>query len=288
MEEKRLAIVGIFYDGYYDLWEDFLELFSKFWPDCPYPKYIVDINKNLEFGNDYDFTVIHAGDGAEYSRKVQTALDTIDADYFCLLLEDFYMGENVKKNPFPAIIDFMNCNSLEYYSMPLKEFQDAVAPRPKLIKGEKIEKVTIDEEYPVCCQPAVWSRGFLKKCIGHENYNAWIFEGIYVKSKAAHREDFVKMLCIDNSNPLHLYHGALQGKIVPTTYKHFKNIGYDFKNHREILSEEKYKKHIRKIQIKRYTPIKIQKLIKKYFHTNSVIDKYDEDIRSLMRKMNVE
>ena len=31
-----LAIVGIFWDGYYDMWEDFLELKEKFWRDCPY------------------------------------------------------------------------------------------------------------------------------------------------------------------------------------------------------------------------------------------------------------
>ncbi len=27
---KKLAIVGIFYDGYYDIWKDFLDLIDKY------------------------------------------------------------------------------------------------------------------------------------------------------------------------------------------------------------------------------------------------------------------
>lgn len=34
---KKLAIVGIFYDGYYDIWGDFLDLIDKYWEDNPYP-----------------------------------------------------------------------------------------------------------------------------------------------------------------------------------------------------------------------------------------------------------
>ena len=70
----KLAIVGTFYDGYYDLWEDFLELFYTNWPDCPYPLYIVNDEKELSFKKEYKVNVIHAGHKAEYSQRVQTAV----------------------------------------------------------------------------------------------------------------------------------------------------------------------------------------------------------------------
>ena len=73
--KTELAIVGIWYDGYYDIWEDFLELKEKFWPDCPYPMYIVNQTKELTYEKKYDATVIHAGADAEYSKKIQTAID---------------------------------------------------------------------------------------------------------------------------------------------------------------------------------------------------------------------
>ena len=47
MKRQDLAIVGIWYDGYYDIWEDFLELKEKFWKDCPYTMYIVNQTKEL-------------------------------------------------------------------------------------------------------------------------------------------------------------------------------------------------------------------------------------------------
>lgn len=283
--KNKFAIVGIFYDGYYDLWEDFFELFNKFWPDCPYPKYIVDNSKDLEFDYDYGFKVIHAGEGAEYSRRVQTALEKIDADYYFLILEDFFVGKSIDRDPFDGIIDFMIKNGIEYYSMPLQEFQDGDKPRKQFESCEAIDKFTTKDEYLISCQPAVWMKSFLEKCIGNENYNAWIFEGIYVKSNDAHKQEFVDKLCMDRSNPLHLYHGALQGKIVPTTYRYFESVGYKFRNEREVLSDEVYGKHLRKIKIKRYTPFWIQKLIKKTLKTNSVIEKYNYEIYGVMKKM---
>ena len=276
----KIAIVGIFFDGYYDLWEDFLELFGKFWPDCPYPKYIVDNLKNLEFEKNYNFNVIHAGETAEYSRKVQTALEEIDADYYYLILEDFFIGKPITEDPFPAALAYMNKFNVEYYSMPLKEFQSEK-------KKCNIERLKANKEYTVGCQPAVWSKDFLKKCIGNENYNAWIFEGIYAKSEQAHTKEFLDKLCIDYSNPLHFYHGALQGKILPSTYLYFQSIGYEFKNKREVLSKEEYNKYLRKKMIKKCIPVWMQIIIKKYIKTNSVIERYDEEIHYVMNKMGI-
>lgn len=104
---KDLAIVGIFWDGYYDMWEDFLELKEKFWKDCPYPLYIVNQAKNLNFQKKYDVTVIHAGESAEYSKKVQTALAQIDSDYFLLLLDDFFFSAEIQGAVFDETISFM-------------------------------------------------------------------------------------------------------------------------------------------------------------------------------------
>jgi hypothetical protein len=75
----------------------FSELFSSHWPDCPYELYIVNNEKELDYEKKYKVKVLHAGKEAEYSRKVQTALSKIDADYYLLLLEDFLLEVNVLK-----------------------------------------------------------------------------------------------------------------------------------------------------------------------------------------------
>ncbi len=284
---SKLAIVGIFYDGYYDIWEDFLELFEKFWPNCPYEKYIVNDIKDLEFPKDYGFKVIHAGKDAEYSKRVQTAVSQIDADYLLLVLEDFFVGNPVSNQKIADILSFVESEGIKYYSMPLEDFQ-WVNKRPQYKNFKGLERLSPKDEYTICCQPAIFKKDFLRQCIGVSNYNAWVFEGVYTKSKYAHTEEFLNGTCVDNSNPLQMYHGALQSKMLPKTVEHFASVGYTFKNKREILSSKQIKKHDFKKLIKKTLPIWAQNFLKKVFKTNSVLERYNQEISAVMSELGID
>lgn len=282
----ELAIVGIFWDGFYDLWEDFLELKERFWKDCPYPLYIVNQTKDLGFPKDYDVTVLHAGAEAEYSKKVQVALQNINADYYLLLLDDFFFSKNIKGGILDGVLDYIKVKSVEYYCMPLYEF---IAPL--VGKAGKISDVPYrlkeSDEYTLSCQPAIWKRDFLQKCIGTGNYNAWVFEGIYATSKIAHQFDFLKNCLTINNNPLCLLHGALQGKMVPDTMDYYNNIGYTMFNKREALTPSVYRRHQLKSTIKSIIPLPIQRIIKKIFKVNSIYGRYSKEIEEEMERMGI-
>ena len=122
----KLAIVGIFFDGYEDMWYDFVNLFHKNWPDCPYPLSIVDNVAELDPQkvDTSKVTVLHAGKDAEYSRKVQLAVDQIDAEYYLLLLEDFFVVKPVSNRKIRDVLAFIQREKIEYYTMPMPEFVD--------------------------------------------------------------------------------------------------------------------------------------------------------------------
>ena len=287
--KTKLAIVGIFFDGYYDIWEDFLELFNKNWPACPYPLYIVDGVKELDFSRDYKVSVVHAGEDAEYSRKVQTALKEINADYYLLLLEDFFFERRIDADPLGDVLDSMEHNDVSYLRMTMPEF--LVGQNTMKYKEDKKSGflyIPESDEYTVTCQPSIWKKDFLSQCIGTENYNAWIFEGIYSYSKYAHSKNFLDRCRICLSNPLVLRHGAVQGKILPNVYADIRKSGYEFKNHRGVLDEEQYKKHLRKQKMKGLIPRSVQKLIKKVINSSSVVDRYKDEIIDTMSKMGIE
>ena len=286
--KKKLAIVGIFYDGYVDIWEDFLELFYRNWPDCPYSLYIVDGVKELNFENDYPVSVIHAGESAEYSRKVQCALNQIDADYFLLLLEDFFLEKKIEVDPIKDTLEIMSNNDVRYLRMPMPEF--LVGANTKKYKRDSTGFYHIPQknEYTVTCQPSIWERGFLKECIGTGNYNAWIFEGVYSYSKKAHSTEFLEQCRIDFSNPIGLRHGAVQGKILPNVYRDITNLGYNFRNKREVLSDAQYKKHLRKQVLKGRIPQFAQRFIKKIYKSSSVVDRYKDDILEQIKELGIE
>ncbi len=280
MESKKLAIVGIFYDGYYDVWEDFLELKERFWKDCPYPLYIINQCKKLSFKKKYDVTVINAGADAEYSKKVQTALEKIDADYLLLLLEDFFMSHEIVGGVLDETIKLMVEHDVKYYTMPLSEF--LVIGGGKIFNGiSYIYDISPKRKYTLSCQPAIWEKNFLRKSIGTGNYNAWIFEGMYLKSQKAHTEEFLKQCKIDSRNILGLKHGVLQGYLFPNLVKYYTSIGYQLKNKRPILP-----KSIRmKRWIRFHLPDCILNTVKKSVTGQSVISKYSKEIDIQMTSM---
>ena len=283
--EKRLAIIGIFFDGYYDIWEDFLELWSTRWTNCPYPVYIVSEDHELDFDKKYDVHIIHAGKDAEYSKKVQTALEQINADYFLLVLEDFFFEHMIADDPLQPVLKTMADKDIRYLRMPTKEFvNDRYEEKYQLDSETGFYRIPETDEYTVTCQPSIWEKEFLRKCIGKGNYNAWVFEGIYCYSKYAHTQAFLDRCRIDFSNRLGLRHGAVQGKILPKVNKDFHNNGYTFKNKREVLSIKQYYTHRLKQIMKSSLPKPMQSMVKKVIKNESIIDKYRDQILFHMKE----
>jgi len=276
----KLAIVGIWYDGYYDLWEDFLDLFFRFWPDCPYPLYIIDQEKDLNFPVKYNATILHAGKDAEYSRKVQLAVREIDADYYLFLLEDFFIGKRLSANVLTEVMESMVNNNIKYYQMPIKEFIQ------KKDRG-KIISITASMDYTLTCQPSIWRKDFLTQCIGTRNYNAWIFEGIYKTSSVAHSDEFLNGCFVDYCNRLDLHHGALQGKILHSAYNYFNKIGYHFHTSRQELGIFGEIKHKLKQLCINLIPLKLHKYAKRIMHYKSVTGRYEKEINALINEMNL-
>lgn len=279
----RLTIVGVFYSGYKDLWVDFIRLLKRNWKDCSYSFVIIsDTEDEINFEGE---KLISLGAESEYSRKIQEAVKVIESDYYLLLLEDFFIGDKVDSKKIESILSFIVDNKIKYYSMPMKEFANNY-------KGKKIDKqrrkLSPKAKYTLSCQPAIWERNFLEKCIGEENYNAWVFEGIYTKSKKAHNEAFLEGCVVDLSNPLNIKHGALQGKMVPTTVDYFSGCGYCFNTKRKIYSRKKYFKEKIIIFCRGLMPYWMQKTVKKIIPMKSIVTKYNDDISLVMERMNLE
>lgn len=274
----NLSIVGIFYDGYIDLWRDFFGILKHNWPDCPYKIYIVDNELDLtdDDKNGLDVTVIKAGKDAEYSKKVQTALEYIQSEYMLLLLEDFYFASKVENKKLEEIIDIIRQNNIDYYSMPMPEFIGH--KEPERYKSYDLRKISVSREYVFSCQPSIWKREFLQLCIGDMNYNAWIFEGIYAKSDCVRREDFLSDCVVDYSNPLNLRHGAIQGNMVQETVKAIKASGYSMTTQRKMLPFSLILKQKIKILGHRLLVFPGMSILKKVFKKESVLGRYDKEI----------
>lgn len=285
MDKKKLALVGIFYDGYIDSWKDFLRNFYYFWPDCPYELYIVSNETTLI---EYDkVNWIPAGKDAEYSKKVQAAIDQIDADYLLLMLEDFYFGASLGKMELEPVLEYVVTNDIKYYCLSslssftkyYSELYDKNIPY--------LYKINPKKKYTLGCQAVIWEKNFLKSCIGTRNYNAWVFEGALAQSKRTHTEEFLNKCVKDTRNILKLQHGILQQKLLPPTVQYFKNIGLPLSSNREIMSEKSYRRYVRNARLSASLPRPIYKLLKSIIgkkRGNAVLDKYEKEIQVVIRE----
>ncbi len=231
---NNLAILVIGFDGYDDLWDDFFTLFFKYWENCPYSVYLANNEKKYNFSN---VKVINAGANAEWSRKVQVALDTIEEEYICLLLEDFYVGYPICQEEIDKLMHLISSDKLIYYKLktyfPIKT---------KKYKGYNFLSVIPENlKYGISLQPAIWQRDFLKEKVGKENYNAWKFEVDRVREEAGGTDAPIEGCVYDNRNILQIQHGVVQGKYLPQTVKFFKKQGYCLNmEHRQVMRGKQY------------------------------------------------
>lgn len=234
--KQDMTIVFIGFDGYSDMWDDCMNLFHRFWKDCPYKVMFVNNTKDVKYEN---VEVLHAGDDAEWSRKVQLAVEKADTPYICLLLEDFFVGEPIDTQVIEDTLKLIKEDDIRYFKIvnnnrPLKNKD----PHYKGIKY--LHVVPENDEYGVSLQAAIWKKDYLKEVLGTENYNAWKFEFDRVKEAEGKTSEPNKGVLVDDRNILKIKHGVMQSKYLPFTVKYFKKKGLDLTIQREIMSYPQY------------------------------------------------
>lgn len=270
-KQSKMALLVVGFDGYNDLWDDYFKLLNKYWKDREYPTYLSNNELKSEYEN---VTVINCGKDAEWSRKVQTAIDLIEEDYICLLLEDFYTGTYVDGMLVDNVIDFIKQNDLKYYK--INTFSKIKSPRYNNIKH--LRTIPANLPYGISLQPAIWNKEFLKEKLGKENYNAWIFEYDRIKESSNNVYDSLEGCVYDDRNILQIKHGVVQGKYLPPIVKYFEKINQplDISGRKVMPTREYFLYRIKNIT-KSIVPLKLINPMKKIlgkFGMSFVSDKY--------------
>lgn len=234
--DNKMTIAFIGFDGYSDMWDDCMGLFHQFWKDCPYRVIFVNNEKDVSFEG---VEVLHAGKDAEWSRKVQAAIDATNTPYICLLLEDFLVGKEINTETVKEVVNLIEENNIRYYK--LVNMNRAVRNRDPLYKNIRgLHVIPESDEYGVSLQAAIWDKKYLLELVGTENYNAWTFEFDRVH-EAKGLGDEPKIGCVfDDRNILELKHGVMQSKYLPSTIKYFDGIGIKLNVSRPVMTYRNY------------------------------------------------
>ncbi len=98
---NAVAFMVVSCDKYADLWDPFFHCFRKYWPDCPYPIYLVTNEKECR---EPGVTVIQIGEDKSYSDNLKVAISRIKEPWVILWLEDVMLSQTVQTERLQNII----------------------------------------------------------------------------------------------------------------------------------------------------------------------------------------
>ena len=141
-------------DAYRDVEASFLQLFRKYWPDCPFELVIVS-----ETGAEEGFDrTIFTGKGKTWSQMLVEALDQIETSYVVMLMNDYFLESPVNT----ALILNRLAEAKEKGALNYRLCPDP----PRAVKNTA---------YSVSCKAGIWNRQFLR-ALAAKTKSAWEFE----------------------------------------------------------------------------------------------------------------
>ena len=166
----RLVIIVSSCDAFSDCWEPLLFSFRKFWPDCPYKRYLVTNTHSIQeqYGG---FEFVAVGQDKGWASNLQEALALISpvTPYFLYFQDDFWLNGALETSFIEPQLDYMDENSLDYLRLTCpwmdKYRKDATHAISPIVK----------EPYALCLSASIWRLDSFSRLL-IPGWTGWEFE----------------------------------------------------------------------------------------------------------------
>ena len=200
---KQCAIVISSFDGYADTWTPFFQLFFRYWPDCPFPVYLIS---NYLTYCDPRVTPINIIPDRDWSTNLKIALQKINTDYIIYLQEDYFLKEQVDT---PKILKALEVAQKEQ-ALHLRLIPDS--PKKNFKNYQDFKEILKDKPYLNSTQAAIWETKGLIDLL-REGESGWDFEEKNGIKRA--RKTKRLFLCAEKQILNYLKTAIIQGKWHP-------------------------------------------------------------------------
>lgn len=167
MNEYDCAIVVPSCDAYEDAWLPFFSFFFKYWPDCPFPVYLITDSKTY---NDPRVTTLALGQDFGWANNMKIALDKIPEKYFLYFLEDVFMEKKVDTSRILRLLERVKKENISC----LRLFPEPGADLP-YGDDKELGLIAKDAPYRVSTMTAIWPKDAFIRLL-KPGENAWQME----------------------------------------------------------------------------------------------------------------
>ncbi len=205
-----------------------------------------------------DWKYVNNGEDISFSKSLMSYLNSINEEYFILMLDDFMILEEVDNSKIEKAFEFIKSNNGVYLRL---------VPNPKgdLKINNDFSKIDVKSQVPyvTSLQMAIWKKEFLMELLKYD-FNPWEFEVKAGKTKESmlNSDGFY----VTNYNFVTYTHFVEKGKFYPFLKDMLKKEGLSLESSRTFLSEaelNKMKDSYLKKSIRKILPSKYVNLIRK-------------------------
>lgn len=162
----KLAVLVISCDNYRDVWRPFFDLFTRFWPDCPYRLYLGTNREDFDYT---DVTVLKSGADISWADNVRNYLEQIEEDYVIPILEDFFISRLVQTEAIEKAFELVLRDGIDWFGLILPM-------KGNRYRGEQdVYFVDSHDEYCVSTSIAIWKKDVFVSLLKLGS-SAWDFE----------------------------------------------------------------------------------------------------------------
>jgi hypothetical protein len=195
--DVNTAILVVSCDKYSDLWPACFGLLFKYWPDCPFPIYLLS---NFENYSDSRVTTITVGKDRNWSTNLANGLRKIKQDFVLVLMEDYLLDRAVNTRRMISLENYM-----EKRKAACLRLLPSPGPDGPSAENPEVGEIRKGAPYRLSLQAAIWSRPVLLGLL-RWGESAWEFEML-----GSRRADFVELpfLSVQRGNPGITYRNAV-------------------------------------------------------------------------------
>lgn len=173
MKDENCSVLVNSCDKYEDAWYPFFELIKRYWKGCPYLFYLNTETKKYDHQG-VNLTVINdsASDRKNsWGKRLKHCLEQVDSQYVILLLEDFFLQQDVNQSELDSCIKMMeeNENIKAVYYKQIDGYNNVYAPNPLYYHMNEKKR------YILNLQAGLWRVKDLYSLID-DNDSPWSFE----------------------------------------------------------------------------------------------------------------
>lgn len=217
-----ISILVVSCDKNIEMVQIFFEFFEKFWDDCPYDIFLSMEEKKADLNE----KIIQINDNCKtgWCGRVQKCLEMIPSKYVLIMLDDFFIEENVNMPLLDEYVEYMEQrNAAQITLTPIRNELDE--------SGSKNKHLVLRNRwghYKTCLQCGIWNRKDFISLL-KEKESPWEFELFgNIRSFICNKEFYAVISNADK--PIKYNDGflAVQGKInLPEKRRLEKKTGID-------------------------------------------------------------